>query len=135
MKIVRGKDCIVFGFEKSLEEQVEDLKRKMRLRDEQIAQLQTELDSERDAKEHAEFKIKTELEPRIKAEQRSYDAYVTTPRGAEACEALMQKLDDIISLVTNDPQFFDWEDKDGDIYEKILYLIKNEQDVAIMDKE
>ena len=43
----------------------------------EIEQLKNELQSCKDEKDHLQFVIDNELEPRLKAERRSYDAWVT----------------------------------------------------------
>ena len=45
----------------------------------EIEQLKDELQSCKDEKDHLQFVIDNELEPRLKAERRSYDAWVTNP--------------------------------------------------------
>lgn len=43
----------------------------------EIEQLKNELQNCKDEKDHLQFVIDNELEPRLKAERRSYDAWVT----------------------------------------------------------
>ena len=45
----------------------------------EIEQLKNELQSCKDEKDHLQFVIDNELEPRLKAERQSYDAWVTNP--------------------------------------------------------
>lgn len=45
----------------------------------EIEQLKNELQSCKDEKDHLQFVIDTELEPRLQMERRSYDAWVTNP--------------------------------------------------------
>ena len=99
-----------------------------------------DLESERDRRSHAEYRIEQELEPRIKAERDSYDRWVSTDTGAEACECFSSLLDELIDFVKNpdNEKYMDWEDADGDFEQKILYLIKNRVDddlYCITEKE
>lgn len=89
------------------------------------ADLEKQLDQTQDENNHLQFRIDTELEPRIKAEHDSYDCWVTIDRGAEACECFEYKLDDLIGFVDENLEMFDWEDRFGDLSQKILYLIKH----------
>lgn len=93
-----------------------------------IAKLEKQLNSEIDKTNHLQFRVDTELEPRIKAEHASYDRWVTEDPGCRACECFESKLDDIIDFVDENKEMFDWEDNCGDLYCKILYLIKNRAD-------
>lgn len=45
----------------------------------EIEQLKDELQSCKDEKDHLQFVIDNELEPRLQMERRSYDAWVTNP--------------------------------------------------------
>ena len=45
----------------------------------EIEQLKDELRSCKDEKDHLQFVIDNELEPRLQMERRSYDAWVTNP--------------------------------------------------------
>ena len=45
----------------------------------EIEQLKNELQSCKDEKDHLQFVIDNELEPRLKAERQSYDAWATNP--------------------------------------------------------
>ena len=47
----------------------------------------------------ANFKIRTELEPRIKAERDSYDRWVSEDTGAQACESFLGLIDNLIDFV------------------------------------
>lgn len=96
--------------------------------------------SERDKRSSAEWRIEKELEPRIKAERDSYDRWVSTDTGAEACDCFSSLLDEIIDFVENpdNEKYMDWEDANGDLEQKILYLIKNRADddlYCISEKE
>lgn len=89
-----------------------------------------DLESERDRRTSAEWRIERELEPRIKAEERSYDLWLAEDTGAEACECFSSLIDEMIDFVKNpdNEKYMDWEDANGDLEQKILYLIKNRVD-------
>jgi len=95
-----------------------------------INKYKEDLESERDKRGHAEWRIEQELEPRIKAEKASYDRWVSTDTGAEACYCFSSLLDELIDFVENpdNEKYMDWEDAAGDLEQKILYLIKNKVD-------
>lgn len=76
----------------------------------------------------ANFKIRTELEPRIKTERNSYDRWVSEDTGAQACESFSGLIDDLIDFVEEADKYMDWEDSHGGLEEKILFLIKNRED-------
>ena len=78
--------------------------------------------------EHSEMVIRTELEPRIERERSSYDSWVTTDWGAEASEAFADQVYDLYSEVEDNPNYYDWEDKDGDLAQKVLWVIKKEME-------
>ena len=45
--------------------------------------------------------------------------------GARECECFCDKLDELVDLVKDTNEvIFDWDYKDGDLYDKVLYLIK-----------
>ena len=93
--------------------------------------LEKQLDEEKDKSNHLQFRVDNELEPRIKQERTSYDCWVTEDRGCRACECFESKLEDLIDFVDENEDLFDWEDSSGDLYCKILYLIKNRDDDEI----
>ena len=92
-----------------------------------INKYKEDLESERDKRSSAEWRIEKELEPRIKAEKASYDRWVSQDTGAEACDCFSSLLDELIDFVENpdNKKYMDWEDANGDLEQKILYLIKN----------
>ena len=92
------------------------------LRD-RINRLSDELRKERENREHCEYVIKSELEPRIRREEAAYDAWVTTDHAAEAAESFSGKVDELIEMVKENPAYFVWGSKDDDIYSMVLYLI------------
>lgn len=91
-----------------------------------INELSDQLRKERDTREHCEYVIKSELEPRIKREEAAYDAWITTDHAAEAAETFSDKVDELIDMVKENPAYFDWDGSHGDIYEMVLYLLKAE---------
>lgn len=107
------------------EHELWQLKEQLNKYKQKYADLEKQLDQAQNENTHLQFRIDTELEPRIKAEHDSYDRWVTTDRGAEACECFEYKLDDLIGFVDENLEMFDWEDRFGDLSQKILYLIKH----------
>ena len=105
-----------------------------------IYKYKEDLESERDRRSSAEWRIEKELEPRIKAERDSYDRFVLTDTGERACESFSSLIDGLIDFI-EDPynkKYMDWEESDGNLEQKILYLIKNRVDddlYCIIEKE
>ena len=93
-----------------------------------LTKYKEELKLETDKRMSADFRIRTELEPRIKAERDSYDRWVSTDTGAEVCDCFSSLLDELIEFVTENEKYMEWEDANGDLEQKILYLIKNRVD-------
>lgn len=90
-----------------------------------IQKYQEDLRSETDRRISAEWRIERELEPRIKAEERAYDLWLAEDTGARECECFCDKIDELVDMVEDTNEvYFDWDYKDGDLYEKVLYLIK-----------
>ena len=89
-------------------------------------ELKEQLDKIRLDKEDLEFKIKQELEPRLKQEAACYDAWVSYDKSAEACEAFVDKIDELVEIVKENPNYYAFENRDGDTVEKILWVIKQE---------
>lgn len=89
-----------------------------------IQKYQEDLKSERDKRISSEWRIEHELEPRIKAEKTSYDFWLKEDTGARECEEFCNKLDELVNMVENNEVCFEWDNKDGDLYEKFLYWIK-----------
>lgn len=87
-------------------------------------QLKEELRKEKDKKESLQCRIDNELEPRLKREACSYDAWVSYDKSAEACENFVYKVDELIEMVKANPDHYAFEDRDGDTVEKILWAIK-----------
>ena len=89
-------------------------------------ELKEQLNKFRLDKEDLEFKIKQELEPRLKREAASYDAYVSYDKAAEACDSFEYFANNLIEMVEDHPEYYSFEDEHGDIIERILWLIKQE---------
>ena len=106
-----------------MRELIERLKNTVYDLQEKNRELSDKLRKEREVREGCEFRIRSELEPRIRREKASYDAYVLTDHAAEASESFYDKVDDLIAMVKENPAYFCWQDYDGDVYEMILYLI------------
>ena len=64
-----------------------------------LRKYQEDLQSEREKRTSAEWRIERELEPRIKAEERAYDFWVSEDTGAEACECFSSLIDEMIDYV------------------------------------
>lgn len=64
-------------------EEYEELKYKILELRKENERLEKRLDLALSLKETAEFRIRNELEPRIKRENRAYDNWVSTPREVE----------------------------------------------------
>ncbi len=95
-----------------------------------IHKYQDDLEAERDRRSSAEWRIEKELEPRIKAEKDSYDRWVLTDTGERTCESFSGLIDELIDFVENpdNKKYMEWEDANGDLEQKILYLIKSRVD-------
>lgn len=89
-------------------------------------ELEEQLNKLRLDKEGLEFRIEQELEPRLRHEASCYDAYVSYDKAAEACESFVCKVDELIEMVKENPRYYCFEDRDGDVVEKILWAIKQE---------
>lgn len=90
-----------------------------------VSKYQKDLQSERDKRMSAEWRIEKELEPRIKAEKTSYDRWVLTDTGEKACESFSGLIDELIDFVEENEKYMEWEEPNGDLEHMILYLIKN----------
>lgn len=82
-----------------------------------------DFEKEKDKRTSAEFRIENELEPRIKAEQRSYDFYITTDRSAEWCDAFDCRVNELIDMFDDDFDFSVFDFSGDDITSKIATLI------------
>lgn len=90
-----------------------------------LRKYQEDLQSERDRRTSAEWRIERELEPRIKAEEQAYDRWVLTDTGAEACECFSFLIGEMIDFVEDNDKYMEWDSPCGDLEEMILYLIRN----------
>ena len=90
-----------------------------------IHKYQEDLNSERDKRTSAEWRIERELEPRIKAEERAYDFWISEDTGAVACDSFSSLVDEMIEFVEENDKYMDWDSPYGDLDEMILYLIRN----------
>lgn len=107
---------------------LENLKYRIEKLERKNSELKKELDKVSEEKNYAEFRIKNELEPRIKQEKIRYDFWVSQQTGEAECDHFCSTLDDLSDFIEEHSKFFEWEDANGDLYEKILYLIKNKED-------
>ena len=89
-----------------------------------IQKYQEDLRTEKDKRTSAECRIERELEPRIKAEERAYDLWLAEDTGARECEGFCDLVDELVDMVEDNEVCFEWDCKDGDLYEKTLYLIR-----------
>lgn len=94
-----------------------------------IRKYQEDLNAERDGRTSAEWRIERELEPRIKAEERSYDLWLAEDTGADACYCFSELIDEMISFVEDNDKYMEWDSTSGDLEEMILYLIRNKDNV------
>lgn len=115
--------------ETEYEEIIKKLKNKIYDLQRTISDLRSELQKEQFLREQSEYRIKTELEPRLKQEARSYDAYVTTDWALEASEDFGCKVDDLVEFIEKYPDtYFEWGDPKGNLYERILYTITHNEE-------
>lgn len=109
---------------------IDDLKYKISKLQDAISSLKQENRKLQEDRDHAEFRIRTELEPRIKQEQRVYDFWVKQQTGEEQCDYFCSTIDKLCDYVDEQNEgFFDWDWGEGDLYEMILFLIKNREDI------
>lgn len=113
-------------------QEIERLKCNLRNLQWEKEKLESQLTEERQEKDHLEFRVCHELEPRIQAEQRSYDAWATTDPSAEGCEHWLALLDEMVAMVDDNPSWFDWETQTGNLDERILWLIKHREDAVVI---
>lgn len=109
---------------------IDDLKYKISKLQDTISFLKQENRKLQEDCDHAEFRIRTELEPRIKQEQRVYDFWAKQQTGEEQCDYFCSTIDKLCDYVDEQNEgFFDWDWGEGDLYEMILFLIKNREDI------
>ena len=102
-----------------------------------IHKYQEDLNSERDKRTSAEWRIESELEPRIKAEKCAYDRWLTEDTGAVACDSFSSFINEMTNFVEDNYYYMDWDSRSGDLEEMILYLIHHKDDIEhlyILDK-
>lgn len=92
----------------------------------EIKELKEQLDKINLEKDDLKYRIKLELEPRLEQEKASYDAYVSYDKAAEGCEAFGLKVEELEDMVRDNPNWFNFENPNGDLIDKVLYLIKQE---------
>ena len=112
--------------EQQLRIELECEKHKVSQLEKEKQELKEQLDKLRLDKEGLELRIKQELEPRLKQEAACYDAYVSYDKAAEACESFVCKVDELVEMVKENPEYYSFENRDGDTVEKILWAIKQE---------
>lgn len=111
---------------------IDDLKYIISKLQDTISSLKQENRKLQEDRDHAEFRIRTELEPRIKQEERNYDFWITQQTGAEQCNYFEYLVDELCDFVDSEyPECFEWENPEGDLYSMILFLVKNKKDINI----
>lgn len=109
---------------------IEQFKDKINNLSNQNRQLSQKLQEITEDRDHAEFRIRTELEPRIQQERTTYDFWVKQQTGEEQCDYFCSTIDKLCDYVDEQNEdFFDWDWNKGDLYEMILFLIKNREDI------
>lgn len=109
---------------------IDDLKYKISKLQDTISFLKQENRKLQKDRDYAEFRIRTELEPRIQQERTTYDFWVKQQTGEEQCDYFCSTIDKLCDYVDEQNEgFFDWEWDKGDLYEMILFLIKNREDI------
>lgn len=88
-----------------------------------LSKYREDLEREKETRVSAELRIENELEPRIKAEEQSYDRYVTTDRGAEWCDAFDYRANELVNMFEDDLDFSTFDFSGEDIISKVGKLI------------
>src|SRR5699024_4491929 len=114
------------------EQYVSGLKEKISMLRRKISELENQVRSAEEERDHAQFRITHELEPRIRQEKRSYDAYVAQSTGERECEWFENRIDEICNFVKEHRECFEWEECDGDFLQMMLYLILNKEDIDLL---
>lgn len=109
----------------NLEYEIRHLRRDTEILEGKLKEAQQEKDS-------LSFRIRNELEPRLRQEQKSYDAWVATDSSAEGWEHWQALLDEMVAMVEDNPAWFDWETQTGNLDERILYLIKHQDEAVVI---
>ena len=94
-----------------------------------LKKYQEDLEKERDKRTSAEWRIERELEPRIKAEEQSYDRWVSTDTGAEVCYCFSSLIDELVEFVEDNDKYMEWDRGSGNLEEMILHLIRNKDGI------
>lgn len=109
---------------------IDELKYKISKLQDTISFLKQENRKLQEDRDNAEFRIRTELEPRIKQERTTYDFWAKQQTGEEQCDYFCSTIDKLCDYVDEQNEgFFDWDRGEGDLYEMILFLIKNREDI------
>lgn len=112
---------------RELTRKIDDLEYELEEKIRKINNLADENERLKDDKSHLSVRIANELEPRLKSERQAYDAWVTTDHSAEVCDSFEYFVDELIETVEDSPEeYFEWDNKNGDVYQKILALILEE---------
>lgn len=85
---------------------IEELKYKIQELQSKNAELSEKLHKAEQDKEYLSFRIRNELEPRIKAEERAYDLYVSIDHVAEAEDSFCGKVDELVDMVRENDNYF-----------------------------
>lgn len=80
-------------------------------------------EKEKDKRSSAEFRIENELIPRIKAEERAYDNYVTTDRSFEWFDTFDYYVNELIDMFDEDFDFDSFDFDGDDIVSRVGKLI------------
>lgn len=107
--IIDGLKCTI----EDLKDQNDDLKK-------QIALLCEENERFREI-------MKTELEPRIRLERQQHNAIMSSG----TIDGFIECVDELIRIVEEYPDYYDWNNADGNVYEMILHIIKCYQDSCL----
>lgn len=94
-----------------------------------VTKYKEDLQSEKDRRSSAEWRIERELEPRIKAEEQAYDRWVLTDTGAEACYCFSSLIDELVEFVEDNDKYMEWDKGSGNLEEMILHLIRNKDGI------
>lgn len=114
------------------EQYVKWLKDKILMLRRKVSELEGQVRSVEEERDHAQFRITHELEPRIQQEKRSYDAYVSQSTGERECEWFESRIEEICDFVKEHRECFEWEESNGDFLQMILYLILNKEDIDLL---
>lgn len=119
----------------AIQRKIDDLKDKIQRLQWNKEILEGKLKEKQQENDSLNFRIQHELEPRIQAEKRSYDAWASYDPSPEGIEHWQSLLDEMISMVEDNPAWFDWEEGTGEMDEKILYVIKHPDTCKVISDE